>query len=266
MRSPFLIASAVMLANLAAGNRLRAEEVGATKPAVVTVTLENTAEFTFGRGVPILRKDDPDYPVLEAWRSAYAKEFEEGKIIRPEFTDWVRLDSPELRRVFPEFRFAGIAYKETPHPESKDASLSLAFGLRVVHAIDRQKNKIAHTLRRSDDEFSALLVAAGAKIRSLQDASDIRSAFRTLNGSTGDMTPEKVSSSLWRIPEKGYDEQREADSPLEGKHKVVITHTYWREIVADPETGTVKSWALKAETSKPRRIEAKGIESRIDRP
>src|SRR4051794_27676225 len=73
-------------------------------------------ESSFGAGVPLITHADPEFAELEAWRVETEKQCEERKTLRLTFTEWARLDSPDLQRVFPKWSFAGIAYSESFHP------------------------------------------------------------------------------------------------------------------------------------------------------
>src|SRR4051794_28922363 len=187
---------------------------------------KSIVESSFGAEVPIITNADPEFPELEAWRVEREKQCEERKILRLNFTEWARLDSPELQRVFPNWRFAGIAYSESLHPEYKGPRiLGLVLGSRVIHALDRKTGKIVHTFRGFDEEFTAMLAAAKMKAETLEDVSAIRKAYGLMERRADPESPPiKISDTTWRIPEQGYDESREEKNNLLGTEKFVIRH------------------------------------------
>lgn len=180
-------------------------------------------------------RSDPIYPTLEERRSQIEKRYEETKRALPVFSDWVEIQSAAAARLFPSLRFAGISWDERAHPDARDRTVNLAFGLQTTVGVERSTNKIQVELPGfgNYEAFGRLLATNRVRIHNAADAKTVWEAFCDLHFKHWQSQPAvKESDKLWHL----------GDVTIDRFH-------YYYEVVLDDEH-IVKSARLHADEAK----------------
>jgi len=153
-------------------------------------------------------KSDPIYPVLEESRSQIEKRYEESKRALPVFSDWVQVQSPAAARLFPSLRFAGISWDERAHPDVKDRTVNLAFGLQTTVGVQTSSNRIQVELSGfgNYEAFGGLLATNHVRIHDAADAKTVWEAFCDLHFKHWQSQPSvKKSDKIWHLGDVTID-------------------------------------------------------------
>jgi len=183
------------------------------KPLALILTLVATIASSQGqiRYETAIRvtKSDPIYPVLEERRNQIEQQYEETKRALPVFSDWVQIRSPAAARLFPSLRFAGISWSERAHPDVKDRTVNLAFGLQTTVGVETSSNRIQVELSGfgSYEAFGGLLATNRVHIKDAVDAKAVWEAFCDLHFKHWQSQPAvKKSEKIWHLGDVTIDQ------------------------------------------------------------
>ena len=146
-------------------------------------------------------KSDPIYPVLRARQLEIQKPYEAGGYAVATFTNWVRVDSPALTKLFPKLRFASIEWSESVNPKVKPLPAhDLGLGIELTVAVDTESLRIVNEQVNSDAGFDKLLEDSKVQILNAKDARTVWDAFCAINHFHWENNPVvKVSDTVWHL-------------------------------------------------------------------
>ncbi len=151
-------------------------------------------------GLPPVARDDPIRPVLDEWQADVAERYERDKSSRPEFSDWHAIQSDELRGLFPEYRFAVIAWSEREHPEAKSRYIARVVLVHATLAIDSTTGAARlFSPNGGREEFGQFLAEHSVRIVTEADAAKVWAAYCDVHQSCGPGETVRVDEFTWHL-------------------------------------------------------------------
>jgi hypothetical protein len=161
-----------------------------------------SSQIQFDQAIAI-SKSDPIYPALEARQLEIQKHYAANDYAVVTFTPWIRVDAPAAAKLFPNLRFASIAWSESVNPKVKPLPAhDLGFGIELTVAVDTRSLRIVNEQSDSGDDpqFSQLLAGAKVQIVTESDAKMVWDAFCSLTHHHWENYPAvKVSDVVWHL-------------------------------------------------------------------
>jgi hypothetical protein len=166
------------------------------------ISLAALAQIQLDKATAI-SSSDPIYPVLEARKAEMQKQYKATDYALAHFSNWVRVDSSAVTKLFPKLRFASIVWSEYLNPNVKPLPAhDLGMGMELTVAVDTEQKNIVAELSNTGNqrEFGQLLKTDKVRISDKSDAEGVWNAFCALTHLHLEHYPiQRLSDTEWHL-------------------------------------------------------------------